>query len=219
MALVENFILVAPSYSHYKWVTAHPPRHHIGPRVAADTQASRVSEPPPTPRPPARGGHIGPRPPARGGHIGPRPPARGGHIGPRPPARGGPTIYGCSSGRANTSCIVGPPLAGGLGRACGRRRVCGRWRVWPVARVAGGACGRWRAAGGPAGGLTCRLACGGGPVGPIALHDYSTLWQKGQCMPSYFLTVPCSSHNCELPHMSLRDALATRYSVMACHYA
>jgi len=142
-----------------------------------------------------------------------------GHIGPRPPARGGPTIYGCSSGRANTSCIVGPPLAGGLGRACGRRRVCGRWRVWPVARVAGGACGRWRAAGGPAGGLTCRLACGGGPVGPIALHDYSTLWQKGQCMPSYFLTVPCSSHNCELPHMSLRDALATRYSVMACHYA
>ncbi len=97
--------------------------------------------------------------------------------------------------------------------------ACGRWRVWPVARVAGGACGRWRAAGGPAGGLTCRLACGGGPVGPIALHDYSTLWQKGQCMPSYFLTVPCSSHNCELPHMSLRDALATRYSVMACHYA
>jgi hypothetical protein len=97
--------------------------------------------------------------------------------------------------------------------------ACGRWRVWPVARVAGGACGQWRAAGGPAGGLTCRLACGGGPVGPIALHDYSTLWQKGQCMPSYFLTVPCSSHNCELPHMSLRDALATRYSVMACHYA
>src|SRR5579885_2902548 len=99
MALVENFILVAPSYSHYKWVTAHPPRHHIGPRVAADTQASVVSDPPPP---------LGP-------------PARGGHIGPRPPARGGPTIYGCSSGRANTSCIVGPPLAGG------------RWRVWPVA--------------------------------------------------------------------------------------
>jgi len=22
--------------------------------------------------------------------------------------------------------------------------ACGRWRVWPVARVAGGACGRWR---------------------------------------------------------------------------
>ncbi len=205
------------------------------PRHRPATQGQQPATGQPRHRPAARRRPAAPPTSRTCGHIGSRPPARGGHIGRRPPARGGPTIYGCSSGRANTSYIVGPPLAGGLGRACGRRRVCGLrrvWpvarvacgacglrRVWPVARVAGGACGQWRAAGGPAGGLTCRLACGGGPVGPIALHDYSTLWQKGQCMPSYFLTVPCSSHNCELPHMSLRDALATRYSVMACHYA
>jgi len=82
----------------------------------------------------------------------------------------------------------GTPLAcgaGGLGRpTCGagglRRPTCG---ASGLGRPTCGARLAWDAAGGPAGGLTCRLACGGGPVEPIALHDYSTSWQKGQCMP------------------------------------
>src|SRR5579885_2325398 len=59
MALVENFILVAPSYSHYKWVTTRPPGSAAAHRAArphrpqasrATGQPHRASSPPPASR-------------------------------------------------------------------------------------------------------------------------------------------------------------------------
>src|SRR5579884_1596209 len=95
----------------------------------------RSSPPPPTPlrttlprpRPPPPPGHAATPPQAA------TPPTR------RPPARGGPTIYVAHPlckhvGCGNRAYIVGPPLAGGLGR--GGVVACG----WVVSWPAGGWC-------------------------------------------------------------------------------
>jgi len=88
----------------------------------------------------------------------PRPAARRPADG-RPPARGGPTIYDASVKVVGASCIVGPPLAGGLGAAGGLSATGGD-----------GAAGGLSAAGGDgaAGGLSATGGLGAPGLGAYA---------------------------------------------------